>query len=360
MNLNPLWSIENDARPTKVSRPETAPREGLIQRARNAFWMAPMSAITEVCYRQLLDEMGAGLLISELVSVKGLVFNSEKTLKMIRVHANPGTLVGVQLFGESADDFIRVAPLVKEAGADFIDINLGCPVKKVVKKGCGAALMRDPAYLEQFLTRIRRNIDLPLTVKMRTGWSHEELTIHECVSAAANAGCEWVAIHGRTRQQAYSGRADWDLIAEVKRRARLPIIGNGDIRDAERARSLYSSTGVDAIMIGRGALRNPWIFKQCTGELGEAPEPTPMQLLARYYELLSGVYDTRLTLLQLRKLAMWMAYGYPGAAAFRKALFQLHCGTAVLEEATEFFDRAANLPIPQFDDTEAFMMGGHG
>lgn len=359
MNSSPLRSLQNSAPPIAAPS-ETVPAEGLIARARNAFWMAPMSAITDVCYRQLLDEMGAGLLISELVSVKGLVFNSEKTRKMIRIHAHPGTLVGVQLFGESADDFIRVAPLVQEAGADFIDINLGCPVKKVVKKGCGAALMRDPVFLEQFLTRIQRNIGLPLTVKMRTGWSQEELTIHECVSAAANAGCEWVAIHGRTRQQAYSGRADWDLIAEVKRRARLPIIGNGDIRDAERAQSLYSSSGVDAIMIGRGALRNPWIFKQCTGALGAALEPTPMQLLARYFELLKVVYDTRLTLLQLRKMAMWMAYGYPGAAVFRKALFQLHCGADVLEKAEEFFDRTASLPIPQFDDTEAFMMGGHG
>lgn len=359
MNSNPLWSIQDSA-PSKVSRPAAAPSTGLIERARNPFWMAPMSAITDVCYRQLLDEMGAGLLISELVSVKGLIFNSEKTRKMIRVHAHPGTLVGVQLFGDSADDFIRVAPLVQEAGADFIDINLGCPVKKVVKKGCGAALMRDPVFLEQFLTRIQRNISLPLTVKMRTGWSHEELTIHECVSAAANAGCEWVAIHGRTRQQAYSGRADWDLIAEVKRRARLPIIGNGDIRDAERAQSLYASTGVDAIMIGRGALRNPWIFKQCTGELGATPEPTVMRLLVRYYELLKEVYDTRLTLLPLRKMAMWMAFGYPGAAAFRKALFQLHRGTDILEKSGEFFDRAASLPIPQFDESEAFMMGGHG
>lgn len=359
MNSNPLGSLQNSA-PPSAAPSKTVPAHGLIARARNAFWMAPMSAITDVCYRQLLDEMGAGLLISELVSVKGLVFNSEKTRKMIRIHAHPGTLVGVQLFGESADDFIRVAPLVQEAGADFIDINLGCPVKKVVKKGCGAALMRDPVFLEKFLTRIQRNIGLPLTVKMRTGWSQEELTIHECVSAAANAGCEWVAIHGRTRQQAYSGRADWGLIAEVKRRARLPIIGNGDIRDAERAQSLYSSSGVDAIMIGRGALRNPWIFKQCTGALGAALEPTPMQLLARYFELLKAVYDTRLTLLQLRKMAMWMAYGYSGAAAFRKALFQLHRGADVLEKAEEFFDRTASLPIPQFDESEAFMMGGHG
>jgi tRNA-dihydrouridine synthase B len=332
----------------------------LIDRARNAYWMAPMSGITDVCYRQLMDEMGAGVLVSELVSAKGLVFNSEKTRRMIQIHKNPGTLVGLQLFGDYADDFIKVAHLTQEAGADFLDINLGCPVKKVVQKGCGSALMRDPAYLESFLTKIRRNIDLPLTVKMRTGWSEEELTIHECVAAAQNAGCEWVAIHGRTRVQGYQGLADWDLIAEVKQRTTLPIIGNGDIRDAERACTLLDETGVDAVMIGRGALRNPWIFKQCTGELGETLDPTRLVLLRRFHELLHPQYDTRRTLLYLRKLAVWLAFGYPGAAAFRGAMFQTPTTGEVLERAEEYFTGVESLPVPRFDESEAFMMGGHG
>jgi nifR3 family TIM-barrel protein len=337
-----------------------AKSERLIDRARNAYWMAPMSGITDVCYRQLMDEMGAGVLVSELVSAKGLVFNSEKTRRMIQIHKNPGTLVGLQLFGDYADDFIKVAHLTQEAGADFLDINLGCPVKKVVQKGCGSALMRDPAYLESFLTKIRKNIDLPLTVKMRTGWSEEELTIHECVAAAQNAGCEWVAIHGRTRVQGYQGLADWDLIAEVKQRTTLPIIGNGDIRDAERACTLLDETGVDAVMIGRGALRNPWIFKQCTGELGETLDPTRLVLLRRFHELLHPPYDTRRPLLYLRKLAVWLAFGYPGAAAFRGAMFQTPTTGEVLERADEYFTGVESLPVPRFDESEAFMMGGHG
>ena len=332
----------------------------LIDRARNAYWMAPMSGITDVCYRLLMDEMGAGVLVSELVSAKGLVFNSEKTRRMIQIHKNPGTLVGLQLFGDYADDFIKVAHLTQEVGADFLDINLGCPVKKVVQKGCGSALMRDPAYLESFLTKIRKNIDLPLTVKMRTGWSEEELTIHECVAAAQNAGCEWVAIHGRTRVQGYQGLADWDLIAEVKQCTTLPIIGNGDIRDAERACTLLHETGVDAVMIGRGALRNPWIFKQCTGEMGEMLDPTRLVLLRRFHELLHPQYDTRRTLLYLRKLAVWLAFGYPGAAVFRGAMFQTPTTGEVLERAEEYFTGVASLPIPRFDESEAFMMGGHG
>ena len=296
----------------------------LIDRARNSYWMAPMSGITDVCYRQLMDEMGAGVLVSELVSAKGLVFNSEKTKRMIEIHKNPGTLVGLQLFGDYADDFIKVAHLIQEQGADFLDINLGCPVRKVVQKGCGSALMRDPAYLESFLTKIKRNIELPLTVKMRTGWNEQELTIHECVAAAQNAGCEWVAIHGRTRVQGYDGLADWDLMAEVKQRTTLPIIGNGDIRDAGRAQTLLKETGMDAVMIGRGALRNPWIFKQCTGEMRETLNPTRRAVLHRFHELLSPRYDTRRTLLYLRKLSVWLAFGYPGAAAFRHHVSDTH------------------------------------
>lgn len=333
---------------------------GLFARARNRFWLAPMAGITDVVYRRLMDEMGAGVLISELVSTKGLKHGSEKTRQMIRVHPDPGAPVGIQLFGEDVEDYLAAAEQVRAAGAHFIDINLGCPVKKVVKKGCGAALMRDPVHLERFLARIRKGIGLPLTVKMRTGWSARELTIHECVRAAEHAGCEWVAIHGRTREQAYSGRADWDLIAEVKRRASIPIIGNGDIRNPGRARQLLAETGVDAVMIGRGALRNPWIFRQCTGESNNLVLPLAMDLIRRYYNLLQQTYDRRLTLLLLRKFAVWLAYGYPGASAFRGRMFQLHTAADALDWAEAFFASVAHLPAPPFDEAEAFLMGGHG
>lgn len=332
----------------------------LIGRARNRFWLAPMAGITDVCYRHLMDELGTGVVISELVSAKGLLFNSEKTLKMIRIHKNPGIPVGIQLFGETAEDIARIVPIVQEAGADFIDINLGCPVKKVVQKGCGAALLRDPLKLEKYLTHIKRNIDLPLTVKMRTGWSEEELTIHECVDAATQAGCEWVAIHGRTRAQAYEGQANWELIAEVKRKAKVPIIGNGDISSVERAHLRLAETGVDAVMIGRGALRNPWIFMECVGEPGEVRRPGQMQILKRYKELMEQTYDSRRTLLLLRKFAAWMAFGYPGAAALRGKLFSTTATPEVLDLAGGYFASVQHLPVPHFDDSEAFLMGGHG
>ena len=331
----------------------------LIDGARNRFWLAPMAGITDVCFRQLMDEMGAGVLVSELVSAKGLLYNSGKTHKMIEVHPKSKSLVGIQLFGESEEDIINAAYYVKEAGASFVDINLGCPVKKVVKKGCGAALMRDPAYLETFLTKIKRKIELPLTVKMRTGWSHDELTIHECVRAANNSGCEWVAIHGRTRAQGYEGEADWDLIAEVKQRAKLPIIGNGDIRTVDQAQKVLNDSGVDAVMIGRGALRNPWIFKECIG-FNKNDFESPCEVLDRYVELLRDKYDLRNTVISLRKFASWLVYGYPGAASFRSSMYQLLTVDELVHNARIFFERVDHFPKPQFKSSESFMMSGHG
>jgi tRNA-dihydrouridine synthase B len=339
------------------SSPLRANQGGLIARARSPFWLAPMAGITDVCFRQLMDEMQAGVLISELVSAKGLFFNSIKTRKMMRIHKNPGTIVGIQLFGESPEDIVQAVKVVEETEADFIDINMGCPVKKVVKKGCGAALMRDPDYLEKFLTTIKNGIRLPLTVKMRTGWNENELTIHECAQAAYNSGCEWVAIHGRTRAQGYEGRADWDLIAEVKSRAKLPIIGNGDIRSPNQAKQRIQETGVDAVMIGRGALRNPWIFNEC---VGLSAERSGLKLLNRYLSGLHENYDTRSTLILLRKFSSWLAFGYPGASKFRKNMFDCDTASEVMQQAENFFSQVACLPPPGFDDNEAFMMGGHG
>ena len=333
---------------------ESPVQEGLFTRARNAFWLAPMAGITDVCFRQLMDEMNAGVLISELVSAKGLFYNSEKTRKMMRVHPNEKSITGIQLFGESADDIIRASELVEASGADFVDINLGCPVKKVVKKGCGAALLRDPAYLEKFLTTIKKGIRIPLTVKMRTGWNDDELTIHECVQAAYNSGCEWVAIHGRTRAQGYEGKADWNLIAEVKDQAKIPVIGNGDIRNAEQARRRLAESKVDAVMIGRGALRNPGIFNEC---IGLKTDISCLNIIRRYQKSLKEYYDTRFALIMLRKFSAWLAFGNPGAAKFRKSMFDCLTSAEVMEKVEAFFQNENPLP---FNDNEKFMMGGHG
>ncbi|PIR01611.1 MAG: tRNA dihydrouridine synthase DusB [Nitrospinae bacterium CG11_big_fil_rev_8_21_14_0_20_45_15] len=332
---------------------------GLIARARNRFWLAPMAGVTEICFRQLMDEMGAGLLVSELVSAKGLLYQSERTRQMMGIHAPRNVLVGVQLFGETAEDMAQAARVVQDCGADFVDVNLGCPVKKVVKKGCGAALLREPSRLEEYLSVIKRAITLPLTVKMRTGWDHQEVTIHECVRSAWNAGCEWAAIHGRTRAQGYSGLADWELIRQVKENSPLPIIGNGDIRSAEKARERLQDSGVDAVMIGRAALRNPWIFQECQGGPGREAS-SALKLIHRYSDLLREHYDPRHVLLNLRKFAVWLAFGYPDSAAFRGQMFRMYSMQEVLTLSEDFFSKAALLPTPVFSEEESFMAGGHG
>ena len=342
------------ASPHPAKKSSALETESLISKARNCFWLAPMAGITDVCFRQLMDEMNAGILISELVSAKGLFYNSEKTQKMMRVHPNSKSLTGIQLFGESAEDIVRASEFVESTGAHFIDINLGCPVKKVVKKGCGAALLRDPSYLEKFLITIKNGIGLPLTVKMRTGWSEDELTIHECVKAAYNSGCEWVAIHGRTRAQGYEGKANWDLIAEVKEKAKLPIIGNGDIRSAKQARRRLLESKVDAVMIGRGALRNPAIFNESIGLVNDC---SCFNIIQRYHKSLHKYYDTRFSLILLRKFSAWLAFGNPGAANFRKNMFECITTSEVMEKVEEFFQNERPL---QFDDNEEFLMGGHG
>jgi nifR3 family TIM-barrel protein len=350
----------NAAPTTRRTASATADGSTLISRVRNAFWMAPLSGITDVCFRRLMDEMGAGVLISELVSAKGLIYASGRTRRMIAIHPHRGAPVGIQLFGESAEDIVAASRQVEEVKAEFLDINLGCPVPKVVKKGCGSALLRDPSGLRRFLETVKRGVNLPLTAKMRTGWDAREITIHECVQAAADAGCEWVAIHGRTRAQGYTGLADWDLIREVNNRARIPIVGNGDIRDAHRARARLRESGVDAVMIGRGALRRPWIFKECAGELGPDHVPDRMGLIRHYHTLLADCYDARHIMIHLRKFIAWISHGYPGSAVLRGRLFTLNAVSEVLATSAEYFAKIERLPLPRFEEPDAFLMGGHG
>jgi tRNA-dihydrouridine synthase B len=221
-------------------------------------------------------------------------------------------------------------------------------------------LLRDPDNLERFLSKIKSNIKLPLTCKMRTGWDHDELTVHECVRAAYNSGCEWAAIHGRTRAQGYSGESDWKLIKEVRQNSPLPIIGNGDIRNSKQAIERLEESGVAAVMIGRGALRNPWIFMECEDKLEQNHIPDRLEKVTRFYAILKSFHNQRHVLIYLRKLMVWLAFGLPGASNFRGELFTLNSDKEVYDLATVFFEKNKNHPVPIFDNQEAFMMGGHG
>jgi len=332
---------------------ESALLENLRQ---NPFVLAPMAGITDRPFRTFMREMGCGIVVSELVSATGLKYSSEKTRKLMEFDSTQHP-VGIQLFGENFEHLAYAAQQVEQMGADFVDLNFGCPVPKVVNKGAGSACLKDLTKLRDTVRAAKSGIKIPLTIKVRTGWDANTRNTHEVAQIAYDEGVTWVAIHGRTRAAAYTGLADWDYIKEVKARSKVPILGNGDINTAVTAVRRLEETGCDGVMIGRGCLKNPRIFAEARGRLEE--KQSFGRILERLHVHLTGFYDERLTLIQMRKFAAWYSAGYQGAAGFRKDLFQIHDRDALLSRIHSFF---AEVESSSQADTshEPFLMGGHG
>lgn len=291
---------------------------------RNPYVLAPMAGITNAPFRLLMKELGAGVVVSELISATGMEYQSRKTFDLCHYFEEERP-VGLQIFGESAQHLAEAARQLELRGVDFVDINLGCPVPKVVSKGGGSAMLRDPAKLYDTLAQVKKAIQIPLTIKIRTGWDACSINAIECVQAGAEAGVEWVAIHGRTRAQAYEGAADWELIRQVKEKASVPIIGNGDILTAEQALYRLRESGCDAVMIGRGALRDPFIFRRIAELDGRAVPVADWdywRMITRHLELLRKCYGDFHVGVQLRKFLTWYSAGIEGASAFRKTLYE--------------------------------------
>ncbi len=322
-----------------------------------------MAGITDNAFRTFMREMGCGVIITELVSAYGIEYRSQRTLDLMK-YAEIQRPLGVQIFGEEGEILAKAAQYVESTGADFVDINLGCPVPKVVKKGAGSALLRDPLALQKILTQVKNRIKIPLTIKIRTGWCDKTINTLDIVNAAADAGVTWVAIHGRTRAQGYSGLANWDLIKEVKSKSPIPIIGNGDIQSPAKAVQRLKESGCDGVMIGRGCLKNPWIFQQAQEILNSGKEIPSIkrdfnQSLFRLKRLTEERKDERYSLLTMKKFTSWFSAGYPGSQNFRKSLFQATKPEEILSLAQNYFsqlDIAAQLDTSH----EAFLMGGHG
>lgn len=329
---------------------------------KNPFVLAPMAGITDSPFRSFMREMGAGVVISELVSAFGIEYKSGRTLDLMK-YSEDQRPVGIQIFGEDAEVLGRAAAFVESEGADFVDINLGCPVPKVVKKGAGSAMLKDPCALRKTLEVVKKSIRIPLTIKIRTGWDDQSINALDVVKAAHDAGVTWVAIHGRTRAQGYSGWANWDLIADVKSKSPLPIIGNGDIHTAQKAVDRLRQSGCDGVMIGRGCLKNPWIFRQAREILHQSEilnsEKNFCKALSRLKELVDGKNDERYSLLQMKKFVAWFSAGHPHSQVFRKNLFQTKSASEILETAQGYFGQ---IDIAAQTDTshEPFLMGGHG
>lgn len=288
-------------------------------------FLAPMAGVTDTPYCILAREMGCALVFSEMVSVLGIHFRGAATLAMLETVPEERPLA-LQLFGASPERAAEAAAYVESLGtADIIDFNMGCPAPKIVRGGAGAALLRDPALAEQILSAMRRAVKLPLTVKMRIGWDADHINAVEMARRAEAAGVDAIAVHGRTREQYYSGHADWRVIRAVKEAVKIPVIANGDIRTTGDLDRVRRETGADGVMIGRAAQGNPWIFRAfrtfwATGE--EPPPPTIAErgaLILRHLDMLIAYKGSYIGAREMRKHATWYTKGLPGGAALREA-----------------------------------------
>lgn len=328
------------------------------------FILAPMAGITNSPYRRLMRRLGSSLVVSELVSANGLEYASQKTYDLLKFHEEERT-IGLQIFGEDTERLVRACQKIEKMGADFVDLNMGCPVPKVVSKGAGSAMCKDLPALSKTLSAMVASVKIPVTIKIRTGWDAHSKNALEVVRVASDAGVAWVAIHGRTRAQGYSGEADWDFIGDVKAKSPLPIIGNGDLTTPEKALERYRTYGVDAVLIGRAALRNPFIFEQARAlYLGlESQAVTPeryLTLIAEQRKLLNESFpDARSAMIHARKFLAWYSAGFPGCHEFRRQVFSQADPDQLWETALAFFDHATRARDMNFL-SEPFLMGGHG
>lgn len=330
---------------------------------KHPFILAPMAGITHSPFRQIMRARGSALVVSELISANGLHYGGKRTEDLLRFDPSERP-VGIQIFGEHQDQLVEATQKVEALGADFVDLNLGCPVPKIVKKGAGAALCRDLKNLAAILKAMVQSVKIPITIKVRTGWDAASINVHEIVQMAADVGITWVAVHGRTRAQGYSGKADWELIAEVKRRSPIPILGNGDILTPEQAIEYYEDSQVDAVLIGRGALRNPFIFEQIEALLEKRKYTPPrsedyLHLIRQQKEIFEAFFEPQKALLHSRKFLAWYAAGFPHCHEFRQKVFTIQ-EPEVLWKETEGFFRVATEQRENSFLSQPFLMGGHG
>jgi len=284
--------------------------------------LAPMAGVTDLAFRLLAKEMGCGLVVSEMISDKGLAYGNSRTEEMLAIDERERP-VALQIFGSEPDSMAKAARIVSRAGADIIDINMGCPTPKIVKNGEGAALMRRPELAFRIMAAVVEASSVPVTVKIRKGWDDNEVNAVEIAILAEKAGVQAITVHGRTRAQFYSGAADWEIIKKVKEAVTIPVIGNGDIwRDVDAWR-LLTESGCDGIMIGRGAQGNPWIFRQishylATGEHLPGPSLAERRaLLLRHLAMLIKLKGEYTAVREMRRHAAWYTKGFRDAASLR-------------------------------------------
>ena len=333
----------------------------LKELSKNPFLLAPMAGVTDFPFRSFMREMGCGIITTELVSAKSLQMRNERSNKLTSFNEIQRP-VGVQIFGEELASLGDAAQIVEQFGADFIDLNFGCPVSKIVKKGAGSAVLKDLSFLRKILKTVKKPVSIPVSIKVRTGWDQYSRNTHEITKIAHDEGIIWLTIHGRTRAQAYSGEADWAYITEVKKQSPIPIIGNGDLTKVEQILKLKKQSHCDAMMIGRGCLKNPWIFQEVKTMYNNTKEEirnSYMNVLNQLKYHLENFYDEKMFLLQYKKFSTWYSAGFPDSAHFRKTVFQNRNKEEVLDLVENYFSRI-DFKEKQETAYEPALMQGHG
>ena len=296
----------------------------------NPVILAPMAGVTDLPFRLLCKESGCGLVVSEMISDNALLFDNDRTLEMLRMEPAERP-VAMQIFGSNPELMAQAAQKVEAAGADIIDINMGCPAPKIVKNGEGSALMRKPELAQRILRAVVAAVKVPVTVKIRKGWSDKEANAVEMARLAEDSGVAAVAVHGRTREQFYEGKADWQIIREVKEALSIPVIGNGDIWSPADAARMLEQTGCDGIMVGRGCQGNPWLFRDIlaylqTGVVPPAPSlEERRRFILRHLDMLMSLKGEYVAVREMRRHAAWYTKGVRGAARGRHVLNQALC-----------------------------------
>jgi tRNA-dihydrouridine synthase B len=307
---------------------------------KNETILAPLAGITNLPFRLLAKEAGCALVCSEMISAHGLINKSKRTRQMLDSRPEEKPL-SVQIFGSQPDIMAEAARVVESSGADIIDINFGCSVRKIIKTGSGAALMKAPETAEALLRAVRKAVRIPLTIKLRTGWNSTGNQAFAIAKIAESSGVDAIAIHPRTAKQGFSGHCDWAIIAELKKQVNIPVIGNGDIFCADDAIAMLAQTRCDAVMIGRMAIGNPWIFSHVLARLRGEAEPavdleSRFEIMTRYLQESVNYFGEEIACRMMRSRLCWFAKGLRNSSQFRKSINHISTEIEALQRIEDY------------------------